>query len=346
MTSDEMAPDELAVPGLNDTTLADLIRLWTERLADAHEAYPLADRATMKSYLDMFVRGGGDAIGALIRRGPWVQVSVSMPRDDASARRLLSRGRQLVGTLFSEALIENFFFMSKPPGLRLRFEAIGGVAGLTNRIKSELSDWRAEGLIDVELYGVYEPESRLFGGPRSIAHVHALFTLDSLVWLEYHSYLATRRDPNIDAWNVSFTILRALFDGLSIVGWEELGVWEHIVERTGRRLPPGVATLLDYSSLESAVLAAWEGDIDWTSRVGHGLPQDSVLTTCHNSIRATAARWKADYFDRADAWIGPRRAAAYVTIFHWNRAGFSGPQQALIAETLASRGRSKTSREV
>ena len=337
MTSDKMANDELAVPGLDDTSVADLICLWRERLGDAHEAYSLTDQATMNSYLDAFIRGGGDAVEALVRRGPWVQVSVSTPFDDALAHRLQAHVRQFVGALFSEALIENFFFMFKPPGLRLRFEATGAVLALTSLIKSQVSSWRAEGLVDMELYGVYEPESSLFGGARSMGHVHALFTLDSLVWLEYHSYLATRRDTDIDAWSVSFTILRSLFDGLGIVGWEDLGVWEHIIERTGRQLPTDVATLPDYSSLESAVLNAWEGDMDWISQVGPRLRQDSVLATCHDSIRAAAARWKADYFDSANAWIGPRQAAAYFTIFHWNRGRFSGPQQALIAGILARR---------
>src|SRR5207244_3929499 len=99
---------------------------------------------------DVFVRGGREAVEALVTRGPWVQVSVSMPTDDASARGLQAQVRQFVGALFSDALIDNFFFMFKPPGLRLRFEATGAVFALTNVIKAQMSRWRSEGLVDME----------------------------------------------------------------------------------------------------------------------------------------------------------------------------------------------------
>ena len=337
MSSDDATTDKLVVPGLDETTLADLIRMWTQQLVEAHRASPLGIRATMQSYLDVFVRGGGDAVKASIERGPWVQVSVSRPSDDASASRLLTRIRSLINALFAEELIENFFFMNKPPGLRLRFEATRAAPDVASRVKPDISAWRAEGLIDVEVCGVYEPEVQLFGGPRSIPHVHAIFTLDSLVWLEYQSQLAVRRYPDIDVWNLSFAVLRSLFDGLGIVGWEDLNAWKYVADRTGRRLPPSVAGWPDFANFESNVHATWDRATDWTNRVGHRLAEGSVLATCQDALRAAGARWKSAYFDQPDAWIGPRQAAAYVTIFHWNRAGFSAPQQALIAGALASR---------
>jgi hypothetical protein len=47
----------------------------------------------------------------------------------------------------------------------------------------------------------------------------------------------------------------------------------------------------------------------------------------------------ADWYDllsrpAAQHPLTPRRAAAYWTVFHWNRAGLTAAQQALTAETL------------
>ncbi|MGH8917681.1 MAG: thiopeptide-type bacteriocin biosynthesis protein, partial [Actinomycetes bacterium] len=47
------------------------------------------------------------------------------------------------------------------------------------------------------------------------------------------------------------------------------------------------------------------------------------------------ARWRAGYFETEGARIGPRRCAAYYTVFHWNRARLSGARQCLLAESLA-----------
>jgi thiopeptide-type bacteriocin biosynthesis protein len=337
MMSDNMAKPQPALPGLDEATLADLIRMWRKRLGHINEGYSADDRATIDSYLEVFVRGGRAAVEALIRRGQWIQVSLSMPTSEASARQLHARIKQFVGALFSDTLIENFFFLFKPPGLRLRFEATGAVCRLTDLIRSETSKWKADGLVGAELWGIYEPETTLFGGPRSMKHVHPLFTLDSLVWLEYHSGFETCRNASVHPWYVSFTILRSLFDGLGIIGWEDLGVWEHIITRTGRELPADVSNWPEYPSVKSAVLTAWDGAMDCFSQVRPQLTQDSIFATCDDSIRAAAGRWKASYFDSPDAWIGPREAAAYFTIFHWNRGRFSAPQQALIAESLGRR---------
>jgi hypothetical protein len=54
-------------------------------------------------------------------------------------------------------------------------------------------------------------------------------------------------------------------------------------------------------------------------------------------VRELAADWRTGYFDTEHAELGPREAAALVTIFHWNRGALSPLRQGLLAEALADR---------
>ena len=51
------------------------------------------------------------------------------------------------------------------------------------------------------------------------------------------------------------------------------------------------------------------------------------------------ARWHAECLSvpAAGHALTPRKAAAYWTVFHWNRAGLAAAEQALAAQTLAGR---------
>ncbi|MFE7135487.1 thiopeptide-type bacteriocin biosynthesis protein, partial [Streptomyces sp. NPDC057638] len=129
----------------------------------------------------------------------------------------------------------NFFFMHKPPGLRLRFQARepGSREALYAELAARLG--ARSGLFDTPVRGIYEPESYLFGGPHAMPWVHDLFTADSLAWLHHH---AERPAPLAD-WRLSLTLLRDLLDGLGIVGWEHRGVWETLQHEAGRALGEG-----------------------------------------------------------------------------------------------------------
>ena len=327
---------DLPVPSLSDTTVAGLVAQWRERLLAVDATGTPDQQAAHQAFIDIFVRGGDEALRASIRRGRWVQLSLA-PAGAAFDPALFSRLKRLTATLLSDDEIENFFFMFKQPGLRLRFEASRTAPELTRRIESEIAQWCGDGLTSRGSFGVYEPEAELFGGPRSMRHVEAIFTLDSLVWLEFHGQGEGRRASGTNAWPVSFALLRALYDGLGIVGWEDLGVFAHIRDRLGRRLPAVTAGQLERTALESDVVALWEEAAGSADRPAPSPAPGSALANRREAIRSAARQWKTGYFDTPDAWIGPRQAAAYATIFHWNRANLSAPQQALIAEALAGR---------
>lgn len=265
----------------------------------------------------------------------WVQVNLD-PQPPSWQRLyewLAGTARELLG----EGSARAFFFMHKPPGLRLRFQAYG--AGGTVPLRAELLD-RAEKfgeLAGPPVCTVYEPESYLFGGPCSMPWVHEVFTADSLAWLDRHARRPgdTAGHPAAD-WRLSLFLLREMFDGLRIVGWEHRGVWEAVRADTGRALPGGLRDA-GLRRAAAGIRAHWEQP---RAQLLAGLPEPWRADQERNgeAVRRAADHWRTGYFESGDAVRGPRRAAAHAVIFHWNRGRFSYARQSLITEALLDDG--------
>ncbi|MFJ2912167.1 thiopeptide-type bacteriocin biosynthesis protein [Streptomyces sp. NPDC087228] len=264
----------------------------------------------------------------------WVQVNLA-PR----SRSWPGVYAWLVGTahdLLDAHTARAFFFMHKPPGLRVRFQASG--ADGTMALRAELLDriGRFDGLAGPPVCVVYEPESYLFGGPASMPWVHELFTADSLAWLDHHVRRGNGDGQAPPDWRLSLTLLREMFDGLHIVGWEHRGVWEAVRTDTGRTLPGG---LRDDALRRAAqgIRTYWDQP---RARLLDGVPEAwRTAQELHGeAVRRAADRWRTGYFESGDAARGPRRAAAHAVIFHWNRGRLSYARQSLVTEALACDG--------
>jgi thiopeptide-type bacteriocin biosynthesis protein len=239
--------------------------------------------------------------------------------------------------LLSDSFADNFFFMNKPPGMRLRFQTAAGrsLEDLNDVLHGEVLRWREEALIDYVEQGVYEPESQLFGGARSMTFVHALFTVDSLIWLDYQVCRAVEGQAISPAWLVSLAVLWTVFAGLDIKGWEDIGVWDCIRKMAGRGLGSDKVSLPMYADVAGAIRDVWSR----RDRIVDELhPALRAMVASHDSALLTgAARWRSGYFCQRRASLGPRAAATFYVIFHWNRAALSRTEQALLAESLSDR---------
>ena len=253
----------------------------------------------------------------------WVQVGVGPWAGGRS--RLYANLAELASDLLADPAVTNFFFMNKPPGVRVRFEVSADRReSLEDRLYERVADWGT-----TVTFGVYEPEEHLFGGPSSMPHVHRLFTVDALAWLAFH--VAARPVPG---WMFSLALLRPLFDGLAIVGWEDLDVWERIRSQGGRRLP---------SELDGERLAAVAPEVRtlWTDadRLRGVLTGGAaaLLDEWGPQLRDAGKAWHSGYFAERGAAIGPREGAAFATIFHWNRGCLRPGTQAVLTAALADR---------
>jgi len=286
---------------------------------------------------DLFVRAGLEALAAEPTTGAWLQIGIRPPEDLAVRRELCQRIARVARRLLSESTVDNFFFMHKAPGMRLRFErGPSSPHGLEEALYEEIGHWSAEGLVEGVEPGVYEPESQLFGGQTSMKYAHSLFTVDSLFWLDYHALAIPGGEDSDAAWLVSLAILAAVFDGLDITGWEDLGVWNHVREAAGRHLAEDATSLAEYAEVARSVRAIWSRR-DQLLELLH--PEiRSIVEDHYGTLGAAAGQWRSGYFATRTAYMGPREAAAFYVIFHWNRAALSTVQQALLTDSLSRRG--------
>ncbi|MET9146875.1 MULTISPECIES: thiopeptide-type bacteriocin biosynthesis protein [unclassified Streptomyces] len=285
-----------------------------------------------------FLTAGLHALRAHAPEAGWVQLNVRA--EPAGWPRLYRRLSRTAGDLLGTGPARDFFFMHKPPGLRVRFHAShpSRAGELRTALTRRLDPATADAPWTRPVAEVYEPETYLFGGPRSMPHVHALFTADSLAWLDAHT--AAAGGPAPADWRISLTLLGAVFEGLGIVGWEHRGIWQVVREETGRRLPGGLDEP-DRRRAAEGIRAYWEQDPG--SRLA-ALPEDwrDLLGPHTEEVRRAAERWRTHYFASGAATVGPRRAAAHHVIFHWNRGRLSTARQCLLTEALATDGHDGT----
>jgi thiopeptide-type bacteriocin biosynthesis protein len=310
--------------------------------ADSLIAEPAHEHARYSSEFtrarDEFVRAGIEALTAppWESGNVWLQLGIR-PLGDLRLRGELCREIAILARrLLSDAAIDEFFFMHKPPGMRLRFQCGAGRSeDVANTLYAEAARWNADGLIDYVGSGIYEPESQLFGGPRSMRFVHALFTVDSLIWLDYHACRVVDSDEISPAWLVSLALLHTVFTGLDISGWEDIGVWDRIRAKAGRGLAQDALSLPLYSEVAVEIREVWSRR-DQIVESLHPAVQ-AIVTQHAPALLSGAAHWRSGYFSQRTASVGPRDAAAFYVVFTWNRAALSATEQALLAESLAQR---------
>lgn len=244
----------------------------------------------------------------------WLQIGLAPSNGRPGA--LFGELTQLVRQWRDGDLVEHFFFMNKPPGIRARFAPLPGQAPFVRAaLRRLVRGWCAAGLVADVVPGVYRPEEDRFGGGRAMEHVHRMFTVDATTWLEFHS--RPRRTP---AWALSLAMVRSVLDAMAVDRERERAVWAGVAA-AGRRLPPG-------EQAQDTVVA---GLRSWWRRPG-ALPEEEV--------RQLAAGHAARVAPLAGALAGAlpdsavADALAWYVIFHWNRAALSFGRQALLTEAL------------
>ncbi len=263
-----------------------------------------------------FLAGGLDALRTA-GAPRWTQVGLA-----GVASGLYPALRDAVEQLLADGEITDFLFTHGSPGMRVRFAAAPGRA---TQVRAEVrrlaARWRRRGLVTEAVPGVYEPEAHLFGGPESMRHAYQLFTVDSVMWLRHHSDVGDQTP----AWVVSLRMLRAVFDGLQVAGWEDRDVWARVRDIVGGEPGPVSAELAGW----------WAGDEELLARLPE--PTRELLADHERRVAPVLARWQAEYFATDQARVGPREAAAYHVVQHWNRARLGSARQARILDALVGR---------
>jgi thiopeptide-type bacteriocin biosynthesis protein len=223
----------------------------------------------------------------------WRQFDVGLVRREGDAHRsagaLFAALGGVLPSLRRQHALKGFFFMRKPPDVRLRFE-LTAAAGLS-AIGDVLDHLKARRVIRGWVPTHYEPEAGLFGGPEAMAAVHRHFTVDSLLWMRNQQ----ARAP-LPAVLLSWLVLEDLFRRATDDRAEAWDVWRKLAllhDRAALAAPqslPSAATdpqLLQQYQRANGVLAGRLRRLVQLGRLGEGL----------------------------------RSVLAFVALFHWNRHG-------------------------
>ncbi len=140
----------------------------------------------------------------------WFQIGLAPSRGRASA--LFGELSAIVRDWRDRRLVEDFFFMNKPPGVRARFASGPGQTPFVRAaVRRLVRNWCAGGLVADIVPGVYRPEDDRFGGPVAMDHAHRMFTVDAMAWLEFHA-----RASRTPAWALSLAMLRPVLDAMGV----------------------------------------------------------------------------------------------------------------------------------
>jgi thiopeptide-type bacteriocin biosynthesis protein len=202
-----------------------------------------------------------------------------------------------------EGRFQQFFFMRKPPGLRLRFEGPDLVSTLEHVLVRWLEDAERRNLIRSFRFATYEPEVFLFGGQTGMALAHEHFDRDSRLILAYE----TLNPIDLPRDRLSVALMHDLFVAIADDQSELWDIWQRVWHGHGRPpLPPPAA--MQVSPLRG---------LETLSSPAARLLDEGRS----NNARVACRLHAADVARRLDC--GPRAWLATACTFHWNRIGLS-----------------------
>jgi thiopeptide-type bacteriocin biosynthesis protein len=197
----------------------------------------------------------------------WVELDVGLVRHDGhalpSARVLFNRLEPLINKWRRDGSLRWFYFMRKPPDVRLRFST-----SLRHAVAKELEELAAllqqEKTIGRAFFRRYRPESRRFGGRLAMEKVHAYFDGDTSMWLEldhcYQRGIQSLRPEVIVPAVLHDLFTRALIRDDAVLNvWRELATLRPLL--TGDTVPVlGTLSFAELSNLSAdPILSGYRG---------------------------------------------------------------------------------------
>jgi thiopeptide-type bacteriocin biosynthesis protein len=268
--------------------------------------------------VERFVDAG---VGALVEEPPfpsWLQLGVSFKPFRRQKSALLARSRfgealrRAVLRWQKQGMIRRFFFMNKPPGMRLRFETTPATPA--PEVLRIAQSWllRQPDVARVER-SIYLAEEFQFGGAMGASAAHDYHSADSLLALKAHD----REQRGVISASAEILSLLAVCDlvrRLTDDSWEAWDLWKRM-EITGRR--PNVGRELANDLVERVrpfVLRP-------AAVLQHLAPADRVLVQSAYDNNARAALAMRGLAAEGRLLFHLREIIPFWIIFHWNRWG-------------------------
>jgi thiopeptide-type bacteriocin biosynthesis protein len=303
----ESFPSERALADVVLTALRD-----PRRAGTAAERIGLS-RETLPGLVERFVEAGMKALADTPPFPAWRQLGVSFRPTKGAVPRFREALRRAVVRWQARGVIGRFFFMNKPPGMRLRFELTGPTSTGADALRIVKTWLVARPEVSRIEPSLYLAEAYQFGGLAGSHVAHDFHADDSLRALEV-AHREARGVASASTEILSLLVVCDLVRRMTDDAWEAWDVWKRM-EITGRR--PKVSRA-DAKAMVDLVRP-------FVLHPGSVLPElaaaDRRLVTaayetnerCAKSMRRLAADGKLLFHlrDILPFWI----------VFHWNRWG-------------------------
>ena len=319
LASDEDLSEWLAQTGLEGDAFDRAMRRFTAVVKMEEIARPELERET-EEYLRLY----GAASDHQMQQPQWLQVNIALSRHNgnpqAAARILFRTLIENLPKLKRLGHLASFHFVRKHPDIRLRLHASGPSHDLAALIEDLLTQLVRKKSIESASASVYEPESRLFGGPQAMAAVHDYFHEDTMNWILLDQLPARTR--KIRTQDIPCAVLNDLF--LRVLGCpsEVWDTWRNLHHLTERSRGPVLAFAPE--ALEIAKLKRQASK-----------HEQSVLSRYQKANRQMAAALQA-LWDNGGLSTGLRAVLPTVAMFHCNRFGIEGRGQASLSKAMAA----------
>jgi thiopeptide-type bacteriocin biosynthesis protein len=279
---------------------------------------------------DAFLAAGAEQVRRMLAPESWLQVGLSFADPDQAAR-FLSAGT-LAGAVEgwqADGLVDQFFFMNKPPGMRLRFSLPHGgerAERAERAIVAFLDRARDRKLVERHEFGIYDQETHQFGGPAGIEIFHRFSTCDSLAISKFRALEADAR-TSIDQSVFSLLAMNDLVARVAEDPWEQWDVWCEM-RLTGRLVDPASETAAELRENLDRNRDLLEPLVRRREEIAAGLgPEEKALVDAYargNQVVADAFREAGRARTLAH---GPRKILPFFIVFHWNRLDLSIDEQ-------------------
>lgn len=254
--------------------------------------------------------------------GEWPQYGIEFADRHAAEQAAAERLRPELAALLANGAIASWWFIRKPPGLRLRYLPADRRA--RRHLDYLLDALAAEGRITGWTPGIYEPEVHAFGGPAGMDVAHELFHHDSRNILDYLAPTLTAGTAEPGPRELGVLLFSVLMRGAGLDWYEQGDVWARVADER-----PSSRTTAFSGRLKTAVHRLMTVDAGPTS----GLVDSGPLTALADWTAAfeRTGRQLADLNRRGVLERGLRGVIAHHMIFQWNRLGLPAADQSTLS---------------
>lgn len=289
------------------------------------------DLGVLTQLREAFIAAGVERVRGLLRPHAWIQLDLSFTGPDQGRRFSASpRLRAAVERWRASGLVSQFWFMHKPPGMRLRFLIPDADPRAEAEILAFMQEAEHDDLIDNHAFGMYDEELHQFGGETGLDLFHRFSTYDSLCVLRFREHEASGA-ATIDPTVLSLLALCDLFGRVTGDPWEQWDLWCEL-RITGRLfdadtpIPPELrAGLDDNRELLEAIVFEREAIIAGLE------PVEAAIVAAYSRGNQELADGLAKAVGARALSFAPRKLLPFYVVFHWNRMGLSIDDQISLA---------------